>query len=167
MLGRHLVPGEASGVDDGIEVVEQAMRQEAFLQVFPGPLNGIEFGRVRRQRHQCDAGWDDQVVGAVPACRIEEQRDVLVGCDRFSKPVEKHLHGLGVRLGQDERERGVRPRLDGTIDVGERIALIDEPRRALSACEPAAADATFLADPRLVLKKDAQFLAAMCISKLR
>jgi len=67
-------------------------------------------------------------------------------------------------FGQHEREAVVGAGLDGAVDVGERVALIALARRALAARVPAMADAPLLADARLVLEKQADRLARVCIA---
>ena len=65
-----------------------------------------------------------------------------------------------------QRERIVGTRLDGGEDVGERETLVAQARRALAPLPPDAADATLLADARLVLEEQPQPLALMCICNL-
>ena len=36
---------------DGLVVVEQPQRQRALLEIFPDALDGVQFWRIRRQRH--------------------------------------------------------------------------------------------------------------------
>ena len=82
--------------------------------------------------------------------------------------VGHHVRGVLVgaqpHLGQDQREGVVRSRFHGAEKVGERVALVGATRRALASREPAMADAAFLADARLVLEKQADFLVRMRIS---
>ena len=97
----------------------------------------------------------------VPAGLIEHHRDVLVVADRRSEAVEEHLHRLGIHVRHDEREGVVGAGLDGCEDVGEREALVAEPRRALAAPPPDVAGAPLLADARLVLEEEADALVFM------
>ena len=60
----------------------------------------------------------------MPARLIENQEDMLVQANRFSKLVEIDLHGVGRDLGQDEREGVIRARLNGAVDIGKGVALI-------------------------------------------
>ena len=75
-----------------------------------------------------------------------------------------HCDPVGV--GQDQRERVVGAGLDGGVDVGVDIALIEQARRSLAALPPDVADAPLLPDARLVLEIEAQALALMCIGNL-
>jgi len=71
---------------------------------------------------------------------------------------------MGRDLRQNQGEGIVRARLDGTEEVGERIALVAFARRPLAARKPAMADAAFLANARFVLEKQADLLACVCIA---
>ena len=92
----------------------------------------------------------------MPARAVEHERDMLVIPDRLGEGIEKRLHPNRVRVGQDQRESIVGAGLDGRIDVGVGIALIDKARRALAPLPPDAAGATLLSDTRFVLKIQAQ-----------
>lgn len=100
----------------------------------------------------------------MPACLIEHEHHVFVGFDRLRELVEVDLHRGRRDLGQDQREGIVRTRLDSTVDVGERIALIALSGRALAARVPAMTDAALLPDACFILEKRADLLAWMCIT---
>jgi hypothetical protein len=97
----------------------------------------------------------------VPARTVENERDVLVVGDRLCECFEKRLHSNVVCVGQDERERIVGAGLDRGVDVGIRVALIDEAGRALAALPPNMADAPLLPDAGLILKIKTQALVFM------
>ena len=120
----QFVPCDAGGIDNGVVVVEQAMGEVAFLEIFPDALGGIELGRIGWQRNGRDAVGEFQIVGLVPTGLIDEQRDVLVGPDRRREGVDIKLHADGVHIRQHQREGIVRSRLDGTVDVRECVTLI-------------------------------------------
>jgi hypothetical protein len=92
----------------------------------------------------------------VPSSAVENQRNVLVLGNRLGKSVEKCLHASTIRIGQDQREGIVGAGLDGRVDIGIRVALIDETRRPLAAFPPDVADAALLPDACLILKIEAQ-----------
>jgi hypothetical protein len=83
---------------------------------------------------------------------------MLVAGNRFREAVEENLHGLRVSVRHDQRESIVRPRLDGSEDVGEGEALVAKPRRTLAPFPPDMANTALLADPRLVLEEDTDAL---------
>ena len=83
------LPGFRCGRDDGLIVVEQAQRQEALLGIEPHALDRIELGPVGRQRHQRDVGWHAEPLAGVPACAVENQRDMLVVPDRRGERIEE------------------------------------------------------------------------------
>jgi hypothetical protein len=45
-LGEKASPRGAGGIDDGIVVIEQSVREEALLEVEPQALDRVEFGAV-------------------------------------------------------------------------------------------------------------------------
>ena len=65
------------------------------------------------------------------------------------------MHCRRIGIGHDESEGVIRTRLDGREDVGEGETLVAEPGRALPPLPPDVADTAFLANPRLVLEKQA------------
>ena len=71
------------------------------------------------------------------------------------------MHCLSAYRGQHQREGIVGAGLDRREDVGEREALIAQAWWALAAFPPDPTDATFLANPRLVLEKQANALVFM------
>jgi hypothetical protein len=152
------LPGFRRGGNDRLVIVEQPQRQEALLQKEPHALDRIELGRIGRQRHQRDVRRHTQCPAAVPARAVEHERDVLVISDRLGESVEKRLHSRAVRVRQNERERVVRAGLDGRVDVGVHIALIEQARRSLAALPPDVAHTPLLPDARLVLEIQAQAL---------
>ena len=137
------------------------MGEEALLEVEPHALDRVQLGRVGRQRHQRDIGWHGAGALVVPAGLIEHHRDVLVIADGRSEAVEEHLHRLGIHVRHDERKGVVGSWLDGCEDVGEREALIAEPRRTLASPPPDVARAPLLPDAGLVLEEEADALIFM------
>ena len=151
----------AGGVGNCVVVGEQPMGEEALLEVEPHALDRVQLGRVGRQRHQRDVVGNAQRAGGVPAGLIEHHRDVLVIADGRSEAVEEHLHRLGIHVRHDERKGVVGARLDGREDVGEREALVAEPRRTLASPPPDVARAPLLPDAGLVLEEEADALGFM------
>src|SRR5215813_3868812 len=89
---------------------------------------------------------------------LYNKRDVLVLCDRRGEDVEEHLHARRIGVRQDQHEIIVGAGLDGGVDVGVGVALIEKAPRTLAALPPDVADATFLPDARFVLEIKAQTL---------
>jgi hypothetical protein len=148
------VPGCARSIDDRVVVVEQSVREVAFLEIEPDALDRIEFGRVRRQRQQDYILGNDELLRAVPAGLVHEHGGDLVLGQSIRELVEKLLHCEGIEFGHYQREGLVRADLGGGKDVGKREAPVGEARWALAPFPPDVTDAPLLADPRLVLKPD-------------
>ena len=94
----------------------------------------------------------------MPAGPVYDKGDVLVHSDRRGEGVEERLHTRRVGVRQDQHEIVVGARLNGGVDVGVGVALIEDAPRAFAALPPDVADATFLPDARFVLKIKAQML---------
>ncbi len=137
------------------------MGEEALFEVEPHALDRVQLWRVGRQGHQRDVVGNAQGAGGVPAGLIEHHRDVLVIADGRSEAVEEHLHRLGIDVRQDERKGVVGSRLYGCEDVGEREALIAEPRRTLASPPPDVTRAPLLPDAGLVLEEEPDALVFM------
>src|SRR6516162_11797739 len=158
-LGQEPVPGVAGGIHDSIVIVEQPVREEAFLEVEPDALYRVQFGRIGWQRNQGDVVRNSEVIRTMPAGLIERHHDVLVLSNGFGETVQKDLHRRRIGIGHHHRKRVVRARLYGGEDIGEGEAPVAKPWRALAALPPDMTDAAFLADARFVLEEQAQALA--------
>jgi len=54
----HAVPGGCRGIDDGVIIVEQAVREKLLFQEEPDPFHGVELRRARRQGFEGYVGRD-------------------------------------------------------------------------------------------------------------
>jgi hypothetical protein len=136
----------------------QPVREKPLFEVEPHALDGVKLRRVGRQRHEREVGRHIEGACVMPPGSVEDHHRVLVLAYRCSEPVEEELHRLSVGVGQDEGEAIVGARLNASKEVGEGEALIAEAWWALAAFPPDVTGATFLADPRLVLEKEADAL---------
>ena len=102
----------------------------------------------------------------MPGSAVEHERNVDVFCQRRRERIEKRLHADRVGVGKDQREGVVGAGLDGRIDVGVDVALIEQARRTLAALPPDMADAALLPDACLVLEIQPQSLISMCMLKV-
>jgi hypothetical protein len=139
----------------------EAQRKEALFQIEPHAFDRIELGAIGRQRHQRDVARHIERLAAVPTGPVYNKRDVLVLCDRRGESVEEHLHARRVGVRQDQHEIVVGAGLDGGVDVGVGVALVENAPRALTALPPDVADAAFLPDACFVLEIQAQTLVLM------
>jgi hypothetical protein len=85
-------------------------------------------------------------------------------CDWKIRPLALgQIESAAESVGQDQSEAVVSAGLDASKDVGKGEAFVAEARCALAALPPDMASPTLLADPRLVLKKQADALIFMRI----
>ena len=98
---------------------------------------------------------------AVPSGLTEQHDGVGVLREARGEAIEEYVHGVGIDLGEDEREGIVGGRPHGGIEVGGNEALVGEARRTLALRPPAVAIAPLLADPRLVHEPDLDILSRL------
>ena len=130
--------------------MEKPQRKEALAQVEPDALDRVEFGTVRRQDDEGDAGRHDEVTAHMPAGAVEDHDEMRVRRAGCRDVVEKDLHRAGIDRRQHQRDVLARGRPDCGEDVGPEIAELLDARRALAAPPPAVADPALVADPGFV-----------------
>ena len=94
----------------------------------------------------------------MPAGPVYNKRDVLILGNRRGESVEERLHARRVGVRQDQHEIVIGAGLNGCIDVGVGVALVEKAPRALAALPPDVANAAFLPDARFVLEIKVQAL---------
>ncbi len=151
----------AAGVDDGVGVIEDAERQEAFAQIQPDPLDGVQFRTVGRERDQGDVARDVGLSELVPAGAVEHDDGVDIVGEGLGEGIEEQPGGAGGDLRQDQREVVAGGRPDGAEDVGPLVPPVADPRRPLAAQPPAVTDPTLVADAGLVLEPELEALVGM------
>src|SRR3954464_6214192 len=159
--GYHGVPGLTAGLDDGVIVLEPAVREEAFAQVEPDALDRVQLGAVRRQRNRSDGGGDAEVLGAMPSGLVHDHQDLDVGGQGLGEIVKKADHRLGVGFWHDQGEVGAGGRAHGGEKVGGLEAPVTQPEGTLAAQPPAMSASPLLTDPGFILEPDLDALAGM------
>jgi hypothetical protein len=148
------LPSLADGIDDGVVVGPEAVREEAFLEVEPEALYGVQLGGVGGQEDGGDVLGHDEVARAMPAGAVHNEHGVRAWGHLAAELVEEGLHDVGPDDRQDQAEGGVALRADGAEQVDGGVALVFDSRGAGAALEPSSAVAAGLADPGLVLQPD-------------
>ena len=145
------VPGEAALVEDVVVGFEDAVRQPVIAHELPDVFDRVEFGALRRQRHERYVGRNDQRPRAVPPRLVEQQHGMSARCygSRYLGEVEPHA--LGVAPWQHQTGAFALGGADRAIDIGRGRALILGCRRPGTAPGPSPRDAVLLANPRFVL----------------
>jgi hypothetical protein len=69
-------PSLAGGVDDGVVVFEDAVREPVLAQILPNVLDRVEFWRPRRQQDRRDVLGHGELSRRVPAGAIEQKNGV-------------------------------------------------------------------------------------------
>ena len=141
----------------------EPVREDPGFQMQPDALDGVEFGRIRRQRYERHVGRHDKPARAMPSGLVEHHDGVIVRSKCRREAVQKLLHRVCVGVGQHQGEGIVAARLHGREDVGEGEALVAKPWRALAPLPPNVAGAPILADARFILEEQADALVFMRI----
>lgn len=117
-------------------VVEDAVGEEALLEVEPEAFDRVEFRLIGRQMDEGDVVGRLQPPGDVPSGFVEQQHDENVGRLALGEGIEIEAHHLGVGPGQDERESVVGAGADGAADVDRFEALVGAHDRSDALLEP-------------------------------
>ena len=153
-LSLQLVPCVTAMVDEGMDVVEHAVRQPVVADELPDILLRVQLGAFRWQRDDGDVVRHDELAREVPSGLIGQQQRMTfwghVGGDRR----EVQVHHRGIAPGQDQTDGLALLGTDGAEDVGRGGALVGWRRRTTAAPGPAAGDLVLLANSGLVGKPD-------------
>ncbi len=153
----ELVPGLAADRDDVVIGCEDQVRQPVVAHELPDVLDGIEFWRSWRQRHQGDVIRDVQFGGQVPARLIEDDHGMGAGIDGSADLSEMRLHRLGVAIGHDQTGTFGLCGTDGAEDVGPFGTLVVRRPRARTALGPSAGELVLLTYAGFVLPPQLNF----------
>ena len=149
-----MVPGLATGVEDGVVAVEHTVREPVCSEVLPDILHRVQLRRSRWQHDDGKVLRDLEIVGLVPSCSVHQHSRMSPTGDVFADLVEMQLHGVGVGLG--EHQSGPRSpfRADGAEQVGVLVALISWEDWPRAPSGPDANPSVLLPKPRLILEPD-------------
>ena len=142
-------------------IVEDAMGEEALLEVEPEALDWVEFWRIGRQMDESDVVWRLEPPGDVPSGLVEYQDDMDVGGQALGEGVEIEAHHLGIGSGQDQGEGIIGAGADGAVDVDRLEALVGAQDWADALFEPDMGVAALLPDAGFVLEPELNLLAFM------
>jgi hypothetical protein len=148
----ELVPCLATGLDDGVVVFEDAVREPVLPEVLPDILDRVQLGRARGQEDDGEVLGDLELAGAMPAGTIHQDDGVGLGGDVATDLVEVHLHGAGVGEGQHEGGALAPAGTDGAEQIGVGVALVGGQARACSPLRPNARPSVLLSQSGLVLE---------------
>lgn len=150
----------ATSVNDGLVAVEDAIAELVLAQELPDVFGWIELGGIRRQVQEADVVGDVQsAAGLMPACAVEHDDRMVAGPDVTADLGEVEVHGLAIRVGQDERGADVARGTDRPEQISPIVALIARGPRPAAALGPNAGQRALLTDAGFVLPPDLDRLA--------
>ena len=147
-------------IEDVFVVGENPVGEPIIAHVLPDVLDGVEFGRLGRQRDERYVFRHGQLRGDVPSGPIHEQNGVSAGLDGKRDLLEVQRHGLCVAGRHDETGRLAERGTDRAEDIGRGGSLILQGERSRAAFRPASRDLVLLTDAGFVLEPDFEGLAA-------
>ena len=150
----ELVPGLATGLDDGVVIFEDAVREPVLSEVLPDVLDRVQLGRSRGQQDDGEVFRDLELIGAVPPGAVHQDNAMGLCSDVAADLVEMHLHGA--RVGEGEHEGGaLGPHgADGAEQVGVGVSLIGRQAWPGPCLRPDPRAAVLLSQSGLVLEPD-------------
>ena len=141
-------------IEDVVVALEDAVREPVVSHELPDVLDGIEFGRAGRERHEGDIGGDFKGQGGVPSGPVEHDDGMGAGFDSAADLGEMGVQRLCIGVGHDEAGGLALVRADGAEDIGGGRPLILGRRRSSAAFCPSPGDLVLLPDASLVLPPD-------------
>ena len=95
----ELVPGLATGLDDGVVIFDDAVREPILAEVLPDVLDRVQLGGARGQQDDGEVFRNLELAGAVPTGAVHQDDAMGLGSDVAADLVEMHLHSAGVGEG--------------------------------------------------------------------
>jgi hypothetical protein len=153
-LSDELSAGGAGGVDDGVVVLEDSVREPVLPQILPDVFDRVQFRGARRQEDRRDVFGHVELAGRVPSGPVEDENGVGAFGDVARDFVEVELHHVGVGVRQGEGRSDAAGGTDRAEQIGVVVALVGGLPWPRSAPGPLPDLAVLLADAGLVLKPD-------------
>jgi len=147
-------------IENVLIVGEDPVGEPIVAHILPDVLDGVEFGRLGRQRDERYVFRHGQLRGDVPSGPIHEQNGMCSGFDGKRDLLEVQRHGLGVAVREHETGRLAERGTNGAEDIGRGGSLILQGKRSRAAFCPASGDLVLLTDAGFVLEPDFEGLAA-------
>ena len=123
------VPRRAASVDDVIIFIEDSSGQMVLAQVFPDIFLRIEFGTAGREAQESDVVGHFQFSRGVPARAVDKDDGVCAFPHMGAYCFQMKLHGVCVRVGQDESDPYIAVGADRAKDIGVFVPLVDRHAR--------------------------------------
>lgn len=101
----------------------------------------------------------------VPSRAVDDDDGMRSRCDMQADLLQVAVHGFGADAGGDDGGTQVAGGADGTKDVGGLVSLIAPHPWPCAALGPDTGQGSFLADPRLVLEPELDWLALGVLGK--
>lgn len=146
----------AALTEDLIKIVEcsEVVISDGFVSQRPETFSRLDFRRRGRQKHEFHTFGNLQLAGDMPAGLIEDEDDVLAGCDLPGKGRQDRAESRGVDGVGNEPDHRSRRRSDEAVKIKPRVAVMALGNRAAAARCPDPAQDRLQADPVFVKRPD-------------
>ena len=99
-IGGQPSPSVACGVDGGVVVFEDGVREPVLTEILPDVLDRVQLRGPRRQEDRRDVVGHVELAGDVPPSPVEKHHSVCAFGDVARDFVEVELHHVGVGIGK-------------------------------------------------------------------
>jgi hypothetical protein len=123
-LSDELSPCGASGVDDGVAIFEDGVREPVLTQILPDVLDQVQLRSARGEKDRRDVVGQVELARRVPSGSVEDESGVGALGDVARDFVEVELHQVGVGMGQSKGRPDASRRADRAEQIGVVVALI-------------------------------------------
>src|ERR1035437_2606748 len=124
------VPGIATGVEDRLVGVPDAVAEKVAAQIVPYVFDWVQLRRVGWKRHEHDILWQDELWRTVPTSTVEDQQGDGTDADAFADFGQMLVHGVDT----DDRPADKLLRDCGTRQLSEVFLKASCASRSLCGC---------------------------------
>ncbi len=155
----QFIPCDATGIDDRLVCCVDAIAEVVTSQELPDILDGIEFGRIRRQMEQANIVRHHQPIAQlVPSSTVQRQHRegplVHLGADFL----QMQVHGVDIGVRQHQPCTDASRWADSAERIGPFVTLIAWHSGPGTTLCPDAGQAALLTNPRFVLPPQLDWL---------
>ena len=145
------VPGIATGVEDQLVGVPDAVAEKVAAQIVPYVFDRVQLRRVGWKRHEHDILWQDELWRTVPTSTVEDQQGDGTDADAFADFGQMLVHGVDTDDRHDQGGAGAACRADGAEQVGPGEPPVAPDARTRAALGPDPGQRALLANAGFIL----------------
>ena len=152
--GHERIPSIAASIYDIVISLVEPVGEVVLAEVFPDIFGRVKFWRIGRQGYSRNIIRNLQLLAAVPAGAVENERGMGTGRNRFRDFLKVPVHRLCVGVWHDDGRPRFAFRADRAEEVGPFVAGIADRAGPAAFAGPDPGQRALLAYARLVLEPD-------------